>query len=144
MLLNVRSLVSVGGILPPTSPLRRSLFRHLGTGLSSSIASSFFGLSPQTISRARQTRTGNTLLRLRSYPGLIRCRVDPHRLELSRRVINELLPGVSGKPWRVQMQTDEGLYHIYANEMASHGEEPLSPRALTTHILSKIADSSLF
>jgi hypothetical protein len=121
--------------LGPTHPFRRSIIYNLGQGLSTREVAAALQFSTRTLQRAR-SEAGQPLARIRYPLHTERDRLGEDNRSLLIHTIDEILPVRSGRPWRLQRQTNQRLYHQYSERVQASGHDPLSFSTVMRHLSS--------
>lgn len=120
--------------LPPNSPLRGPLLAALSKGLSLQVSNftlvsltlqkeitSVFGLSEITVRRAC-AESEEFLYELLYHPSTTRQRVNNNQIEFAKNFIDEALPTISGRNYKILETSEDHLYEMYCAET----DEPVS------------------
>lgn len=94
--------------------LRKPLINSISMGISTKIFSKIFGCSKSLISKARKS---NIQILFKSYSKIRRNRIEKE-LQLMITIVDELLPVVSGRDYRILPITKRFLYERYIQEIS--------------------------
>jgi len=94
------------------NPIRRAIIGMVSTQLPVQDVAEDFGVSDQTVYNARND-DDNFALELQTRPNVQRERISDQQYEAARSFLDEVIPVVSGRNYRVQRCTNESLYAIY-------------------------------
>lgn len=122
--------------LPKSSPIRPALICYLAQGVSVCEVASDFGLSTETIRRAK--KNDGTILQLQSIPNQKKPRITQDQEDAAIDFLDEVLPVVSGRDYRILKMTQEKLYELYIEKCNELGiENPLGKTYFFDNILGK-------
>jgi hypothetical protein len=123
--------------LPHNSPIRRSLIHLLSNGLSITQTMSIFGVSESTVKRARKEK-GKPIIELKYKPYTKRPHLTSEGTKMLMSVIDDLLPTISGRDWRLMTIPNDEFYRRYVSKCHEKGIAPMSQSYVIYNILSKL------
>ena len=120
--------------LPPTSPIRRNLLKFITNGVPIEFAAIDFNISIKTLQNAQKDKE-DILFELKSRPDTKRQKIPDEDIEIAIEFLNETIPVVSGRDYRLQKTTDEKLFALYFIYCTSRNFNPLSKTTFFEKVL---------
>jgi len=129
-----------------TNPFRQALIYKIICGIPARVAADIFGMSMRAVKRILKEKKDN-LAKMKFVKQMVKeCNMsakNKKRLELAIAIIDEIIPMVSGRSFRVQKMTNLHLYKLYKAQVAIRGnlagetDKPMSLACITKRILKK-------
>ena len=132
-----KNIISLFNRLPPNSPFRVSILKHVTVGVHVPSAALDFNTSTAAIYRAYRNSKdiSHELLR---YP-ISQRKMNDQELHIARakEFFDEVIPVLSGRKYRVKKCTNDNLYALYYVHCMDRNYEPLSKNYLIYNLLQK-------
>jgi len=130
----VSKIISIN--FPPTSPNRKSLVNIALEYADIDSVGNYFKLSTVTVRKARREED-DFIQSMKSRPNLKRKRLFESDADVIQEFLDEEIPVISGRSFRVQSITDEELYARYFGYCCNHNLWPVCRATFTFHFLKK-------
>jgi len=122
--------------LPKNSVLRPAIVQWLTDGVPTQHASQDFNLSERTIRSARAKET-NILHLIQSVPGQKRARITEEHVQIGIDFLDEAIPYISGRDYRVCKYTQDKLYALYCDFCVKNNQKTMCRASFVEKCLQK-------